>query len=165
MKQNCDMADIEKIEKKSPHQSFTSQATTRAGSHAGRGFRYQDAISAWLAIEIWAGQREPALMIPEGGDDIELRGTTTTFVQVKSRREHLGNYSESEVAKYIADLWQRSYRTTPRPEQLELVLERTVTNNISFTNQKAFRLTDSTLCDKVNKYSGHSDFLQKRQLL
>jgi len=50
-----------------------AKAATRAGSNAGRGFRYQDAVSAWLAVEIWAGLLSPAIMIPEGGDDVELR--------------------------------------------------------------------------------------------
>ena len=75
-----------------------AKAATRSGSNAGRGFRYQDAVSAWLAVEIWAGLRTPAIVIPEGGDDVELRGDGTTFIQVKSRREHLGDYSEGAAA-------------------------------------------------------------------
>ena len=75
-----------------------AKAATRSGSNAGRGFRYQDAVFAWLAVEIWAGLRTPAIVIPEGGDDVELRGDGTTFIQVKSRREHLGDYSEGAAA-------------------------------------------------------------------
>jgi len=74
--------------------SKPAKVASRAGSNAGRGFRYQDVISAWLSVEIWAGQRAPAIVIPEGGDDIELRSEATSFVQVKSRREHLGDYTE-----------------------------------------------------------------------
>jgi hypothetical protein len=79
--------------------SKPAKAASRAGSNAGRGFcsfRYQDAVSAWLAVEIWAGQRAPAIVIPEGGDDIEPRGEATSFVQVKSRREHLGDYTYAD---------------------------------------------------------------------
>ena len=109
------------------------KAATRAGSNAGRGFRYQDAVSAWLAVEIWAGRRAPATMIPEGGDDVELRGEETTFVQVKSRREHLGNYTTSETANYIKELWNRSLNSSPQPKHLELILERNV---IGLTSSK-----------------------------
>jgi hypothetical protein len=65
--------------------------TSRAGSHAGRGFRYQDAVAASLALLGWAGQSPYGFVIPEGDDDIEL-GTTAGRVlgQVKSRREKRG---------------------------------------------------------------------------
>lgn len=101
----------------------SAKAASRAGSNAGRGFRYQDAVSAWLAVEIWAGQRAPAIVIPEGGDDIELRGEATSFVQVKSRREHLGDYTEGETVGHIGDLWKRSLGSAPQPQRLERVLE------------------------------------------
>src|SRR3546814_5430600 len=104
--------------------SKPAKAASRAGSNAGRGFRYQDAVSAWLAVEIWAGKRAPTIVIPEGGDDIELRGEATSFVQVKSRREHLGEYTEGETVGHIEDLWNRSLGSAPRPQRLELVLER-----------------------------------------
>lgn len=45
---------------------------SRAGSHAGRGFRYQDAVAASLALGGWAGQLPYGLVIPEGDDDVEL---------------------------------------------------------------------------------------------
>ncbi len=77
--------------------SKPAKAASRAGSNAGRGFRYQDAVAAWLAVEIWARQRAPAIVIPEGGDDIELRGAAASFVQVKSRRGHLGDYREAKA--------------------------------------------------------------------
>jgi hypothetical protein len=92
---------VKKTKNQKPHRdrkpsSKPAKAASRAGSNAGRGFRYQDAVSAWLAVEIWAGQRAPAIVIPEGGDDIELRGEATSFVQVKSRREHLGDYTYAD---------------------------------------------------------------------
>lgn len=61
-----------------------TKAASRSGSNAGRGFRYQDAVSAWLAVEIWAGRRAPATLIPEGGDDVELRGEETTLSRSKA---------------------------------------------------------------------------------
>ncbi|WP_422346016.1 hypothetical protein [Parasphingorhabdus sp.] len=99
---------------------------SRAGSHAGRGFRYQDAIAANLAVIIWADLRVPAIVIPEGGDDIELRGSDSVFVQVKSRREHLGQYQSSKTVSDISDLWKRHDGSVPHPDRLELILERGV---------------------------------------
>ena len=99
---------------------------SRAGSHAGRGFRYQDAVSVWLAVEVWAGHRPAATIIPEGGDDVEMRGARTTFVQVKSRRERLGDYSAGEAARHIEGLWARGRGSSPHPDGFELVLERGV---------------------------------------
>jgi hypothetical protein len=83
--------------------SKPAKVVSRAGSNAGRGFRYQDAVSAWLAVKIWAGRRIPAIVIPEGGDDVELRGEATSFVQFKSRREHPGDYTEGETARPAFD--------------------------------------------------------------
>lgn len=81
---------------------------SRAGSHAGRGFRYQDAVAAWFAIEAWLGRSPYGLVTPEGHDDIELRDTDgRTLGQVKSRRAHLGAFSATTVAKYIEALWAR----------------------------------------------------------
>ena len=77
-------------------------------------------------MEVWAGRRPAATVIPEGGDDIEMRGARTTFVQVKSRREHLGSYSAGEAARHIEDLWARSRGSSPLPDRFELILERSV---------------------------------------
>ena len=108
--------------------AFSQEArpASRAGSHAGRGFRYQDAVAVWLAVEVWAGRRPPATVIPEGGDDIEMRGALSTFMQVKSRREHLGGYSAGQAAKYIEELWARCAGSSPQPGRSELILERSV---------------------------------------
>ena len=106
--------------------SNKGRPATRAGSHAGRGFRYQDAVSVWLAVEVWARRRSPATVIPEGGDDIEMRGAHTTFVQVKSRREHLGGYTVGEATRYIEELWSRSIGSSPPADGSELILERGV---------------------------------------
>ena len=96
--------------KKSRKPSGTSPAkktaprvqSTRAGSHAGRGFRYQDAAAAWLAVRCWNGDLPFGELTPEGRDDAELIGAEgSTFVQIKSRREHLGPYTPGEVAADI----------------------------------------------------------------
>ena len=138
---------------------------SRAGSNAGRGFRYQDAVSAWLAVEIWAGRREPATLIPEGGDDVELRGEETSFIQIKSRREHLGKYTKGEAAEHVEDLWGRSLGTSPQPERLELVLEREVDGLDPLPGQPAYRSVQGLTKSKLSKFSGASNLFPKTSLI
>ena len=83
-------------------------ATSRAGSHAGRGFRYQDAAGVWLAIRCWANELPYGAVIPEGKDDYELSSTIgTALVQVKSRRDHLGPFPVAVAVGFIRALWAR----------------------------------------------------------
>ena len=138
---------------------------SRAGSNAGRGFRYQDAVSAWLAVEIWAGRREPATLIPEGGDDVELRGEETSFIQIKSRREHLGKYTKGEAAEHVEDLWGRSLGASPQPERLELVLEREVDGLDPLPGQPAYRSVQGLTKSKLSKFSGASDLFPKTSVI
>lgn len=145
--------------------SKPAKVASRAGSNAGRGFRYQDAVSAWLAVEIWAGERAPAIVIPEGGDDIELRGKATSFVQVKSRREHLGDYTNGETAGYIEDLWNRSLSAAPQPQLLELVLEREVAGLSPLDDHPAARLIEGPVNTRLAEFSGSSDFLARTSIL
>lgn len=144
--------------------SKPAKAASRAGSNAGRGFRYQDAVSAWLAVEIWAGQRAPAIVIPEGGDDVELRGDAESFVQIKSRREHLGDYTEGETVGYIEDLWKRALGSAPRPERLELVLEREVAGLVPFEDQPAVRSIKGSISARLSKLSEASDLLPRTSI-
>ncbi|WP_186415541.1 MULTISPECIES: hypothetical protein [unclassified Pannonibacter] len=144
--------------------SKPAKGASRAGSNAGRGFRYQDAVSAWLAVEIWAGQRAPAIVIPEGGDDIELRGEATSFVQVKSRREHLGDYTEGETVGHIQDLWNRSLGSALRPQRLELVLEREVAG-LSPLDDPAVRPIEGPIGTRLAKFSGASDLLPRTSII
>ncbi|MDD1956121.1 chaperone NapD [Pseudomonas sp. 8209] len=80
---------------------------TRAGSHAGRGFRYQDAVAASLAVENFFGQLGYGSVVPEGGDDLEARtASARTLVQVKSRRDHMGPFSARSVAGFVTKMWE-----------------------------------------------------------
>lgn len=141
-----------------------AKAASRAGSNAGRGFRYQDAVSAWLAVEVWAGQRPPAIVIPEGGDDIELRGEATNFVQVKSRREHLGDHTEGETVGHIKDLWSRSLSSEPRPLQMELVLEREVAGLNPLDEHPAVRSIEGSISTRLSKLNWASDLLPRTSI-
>lgn len=136
---------------------YPEKLTSRTGSNAGRGFRYQDAVSVWLAVEIWAGRRESATLIPEGGDDVELRGEETSFVQIKSRREHLGKYTKGEAAEHVEDLWGRSLGTAPQPERLELVLEREVDGLDPLPGKPTYRSVQGLTKSKLSKFSRASD--------
>ncbi|CAI1110321.1 Uncharacterised protein [Serratia proteamaculans] len=102
-----------------------------AGSHAGRGFRYQDAVGVWLALRCWRQDLPYGLVIPEGRDDYELHGiTASSLVQVKSRRDHMGSFPISEVVGFVRALWNR-YEAYPDPDKdLNLILERSVTQGL-----------------------------------
>lgn len=108
--------------------SETQQRTfSPAGSHAGRGFRYQDAAAAWLAVLGWAGDLHYGDVTPEGLDDAELTGVDgKAFVQMKSRRDRLGSYTRGEVAAYLGELWARANAASVTPSHVLLVLERGV---------------------------------------
>lgn len=159
MKKNSKAAKRQKV--RNELKSAENKKATRAGSNAGRGFRYQDAVSAWLAVEIWAGRRAPSTMIPEGGDDVELRGEETSFVQVKSRREHLGNYTEGEAAGHIKDLWSRSISSLPQPEKLELVLERNIGGLALLDEQPAKCVIEGPINVRLSAFGGATDLLPR----
>lgn len=98
---------------------------TRAGSHAGRGFRYQDAVAASLAVESFIGQFGYGSVIPEGGDDLELRtASVRTLAQVKSRRDHMGPFSARSVAGFVMKMWDG--KRLQSDDQFLLVLESNV---------------------------------------
>jgi len=87
----------------------SKRGTSGAGSHAGRGFRYQDAVGVCLAIRCWVGDLPYGEVVPEGQDDYELRGATrSAFAQVKSRRDHLGPFPAGDVVKFVRALWDRA---------------------------------------------------------
>ena len=110
---------------------MTGKAThDRHGSHAGRGFRYQDAVAVLLALRVWAGLRSPAIMIPEGNDDVELRaGAGNELVQIKSRRGDLGGLPIASAKNYLTELWERHDKFTPQAAQLGLILEQCVVDH------------------------------------
>ncbi len=137
---------------------------SRAGSHAGRGFRYQDAVAANLAVMIWADLRTPAIVIPEGGDDIELRGSDSVFVQVKSRREHLGEYQTGKTLSDISDLWNRRDGTVPHPDRLELILERGVEGLTNQSDPAIATAIDGKLSKELQDLPNAASLLKKTKL-
>ena len=101
--------------------------TSRSGSHAGRGFRYQDTVAAHLAIQAWGGNLPIQSLVPEGLEDISLRlRNRDIHVQVKSRREHRGDFSLSDVVSFLVEAWEKHERRLPAQPgaEMALVLER-----------------------------------------
>lgn len=99
-----------------------------AGSRAGRGFRYQDAVGALLAVQAWVGTSSFGAVVPEAHDDFDLRaGEETAFAQVKSRRREAGAFSLSDIASFVSELWDRHEAAAEAPDALILMLERGAT--------------------------------------
>lgn len=81
-------------------------------------------MTVMLALRVWAGVRPPAIIIPEGNDDVEWRSADSSgLVQIKSRRGHLGGLPLANAKDYIAELWERHDKFTPPATRLELILE------------------------------------------
>lgn len=101
-------------------------AQSRSGSHAGRGFHYQDAVATEIAVRAWRGELPLARLIPEGHDDVSLElETYRLHLQAKSRRSHRGDFSDSE----LTDAWRNlARRIVADPDaHVGLVLERPLT--------------------------------------
>ncbi|MDQ3122586.1 MAG: hypothetical protein M3Q59_08645 [Actinomycetota bacterium] len=98
-------------------------ARSRSGSHAGRGFHYQDAVATELALCAWRGELDLLRLIPEGLEDVSLElANHRLHLQAKSRRTHRGDFSASE----LADAWRHlAERLVADPSaHVGLVLER-----------------------------------------
>ena len=75
---------------------------SRAGARSGRGFRFQDAVGAWLGLQIWAGKLDADTLVPEGLDDITLhKGEEEFRVQVKARHDPRGTFSSTEIVQHL----------------------------------------------------------------
>lgn len=103
--------------------------TSRAGARSGRGFRYQDAVAAWLSVEAWRGDAPWTAVVPEGVDDLTLHGPSREIrAQLKSRHDPQGLFTIDEVAAHLA----KTAKTLPSDWDVDerfgvaLVLERSV---------------------------------------
>lgn len=83
-------------------------ARSRQGSHAGRGFHYQNAVAAEMAVRAWRGELLVRRFVPEGLEDISLElDDHWLHLQAKSRREHRGNFTPGELASAWRHLAER----------------------------------------------------------
>ena len=104
--------------------------SSRAGSHAGRGFRYQDVVAAHIAVMGFVRRYPYGMVIPEGRDDLELRGPDfRTLCQVKSRRDHMGHFNAKAVAGFVKKMWDSKVRSSH--DRFLLVLESGVDERVS----------------------------------
>src|SRR5215212_8305821 len=96
---------------------------SRSGSHAARGFHYQDAVAAEIAVRAWRGELPLERLIPEGQEDVSLElRTHHLHLQAKSRRSHRGHFSEGELVNAWRHLAQRA--AADPNAHVGLVLER-----------------------------------------
>lgn len=81
---------------------------SRSGSHAGRGFRYQDGVSTEIAVRAWRGELDVLRIVPEGLEDVSVElPSYWLHLQAKSRREHRGQFTLPELAKAWRHLAER----------------------------------------------------------
>lgn len=81
---------------------------SRSGSHAARGFHYQDAVATELAVRAWTGELPLRRLVPEGLDDISIEfDHRWTHLQAKSRREHRGEFALGDFSSVWPHLAER----------------------------------------------------------
>ncbi len=101
----------------------------RQGSVSGRGFHYQDAVTAYIAVMGWAGLLPVQAITPEGHEDISVQlADGWIHVQAKSRRSHRGDFGLGEAVNHLVEAWvAHEERVAVQPNaQLALVLERPI---------------------------------------
>jgi hypothetical protein len=101
---------------------------SRAGAISGRGYRYQDAVGSWLAIQAHVGQIAIHRVVPEGLEDVSCEGDDAWHVQVKSRQARVGDFPLGLAARHILDAWshQADRRTRDPNARLAVVFERPI---------------------------------------
>lgn len=105
----------------------------RSGAIAGRGFHYQDAVGAWLALRQQQGELEFDRLVPEGLEDISCEGPAGWQVQVKSRQARVGDFPRGTAARHVLDAWARHQEALGHeaPERLAVVFERPIDGETS----------------------------------
>lgn len=137
---------------------------TRAGSHAGRGFRYQDAVAVSLAVEGFVGQSGYGSVVPEGGDDLELKtASARTLVQVKSRRNHMGPFSARSVAGFVRKMWDG--KELQPDDQFLLVLESNVSERRTAVRQLQELSAYPTVVAELKGCKGLADLIARTKIL
>ena len=103
-------------------------ADSRSGAVAGRGYHYQDLVGAWVALHVLTGDIDAGRVLAEGFDDLTCESSAPQQVQVKSRQERVGDFSSAEVARFLAQAWQRRLLRVPADanESAVIVVERAV---------------------------------------
>jgi hypothetical protein len=104
-------------------------AGSRSGARSARGFHYQDTVATWLAARMLTREEDFSRIVPEGHEDISCDGNPQLHVQVKSRARGSGEFTVSEVATVISQVWAKDARRRnggAYASRLAVVLERPV---------------------------------------
>ncbi len=97
-------------------------AGSRKGADASRGFQFQHAVGALLAVRIADGTLDGTL-VPEGLDDMAIEAGRDTNAQIKSRRVDLGPFPAATAAEHIIKAWNASQAKTTQPHAQWVILE------------------------------------------
>jgi len=139
-------------------------AYSNSGSNAGRGFRYQDAVISFLALECW--QHGQGSVVPEGNDDAEICVKEgIEYVQVKSRRERLGLYKQNQVRAHIREMWKRANAANEAPSTLVLILETGIQNDTDRNDLEMFPLVECiAVSDRLKNDSEAKEWLNRTSI-
>lgn len=96
-----------------------------AGSNAGRGISYQDLVGACLAARVLTGQADFLEIVPEGGDDFEIRTPAGVIIaDARSIRPEARPHSPARALSDLSRLWQRPLRNGAQVSEYWLVHDR-----------------------------------------
>ena len=132
---------------------------SRAGSRAGRGFHFQDAVGAWLASRLASGDLAADRLTPEGFDDLQVEATDPVQVEVKSRQDRLGPFPVGVAASHIVDAWIRHSGRFGTERRLVVVLERGLAGLESDPDRT---LTELPIAEIIGEVDGLGDALAAR---
>lgn len=97
---------------------------TRGGAWASRGFDFQHSVTAWLAAKMLSNSMNIHRLTPEGFEDASIESDVQRHVQIKSRGEHLGQFSVARASEHIVAVWGRYRKREISTDFLTVVLER-----------------------------------------
>ena len=106
--------------------SATREKAALSGARSGRGFRYQDAVAAALAI-LGHVESIPWTITPEADEDISVTGGggQVIEVQAKSRRSQKADLAAADVMRTLAKVWARQVdRLTTEDVHVCLIVDR-----------------------------------------
>ena len=132
---------------------------SRAGSRAGRGFHFQDAVGAWLASRLASGELTADRLIPEGLDDLQIEATDPVQVEVKSRQDRLGPFPVGVAASHIVAAWIRHSARFGAERRLVIVLEQGLAGLESGPDRA---LTEIPIAQMAGEVDGLGDALAAR---
>jgi DNA-binding transcriptional ArsR family regulator len=115
-------------------------------------------------VEGFVGQFEYGSVIPEGGDDLELRtASARTLAQVKSRRDHMGPFSARSVAGFVMKMWDG--KGLQPDDQFLLVLESNIGERCAAIRQLQDLSTYPTVVVELKGRKGLAGLIARTKVL